>query len=72
MTDARCDFGNAPFRGVDDCQGAPAGRAVPWARGEPLLPSPPNVDGSWEHAEFVELNEQILNKLGGGWDFPHR
>ena len=35
-----------------------------------VLPSPPKVDGSWEHVEFAELNEQIVNKLGGGWDFP--
>jgi hypothetical protein len=33
-------------------------------------PSEHNRDGFWEHRKFVELNEEILNELGGGWDCP--
>ena len=29
-----------------------------------------NPEGFWEHVGFVELNEEILNRLGGGWDCP--
>src|SRR5688500_16148544 len=35
-----------------------------------LMPATPdNPDGYWEHARFVELNDEILNALGGGWDY---
>jgi len=29
-----------------------------------------NADGFWEHVRLVDLNEEILNRLGGGWDAP--
>jgi GT2 family glycosyltransferase len=32
--------------------------------------SPDNPDGYWEHKRFVELNDEVLNVLGGGWDQP--
>src|SRR5262245_27276399 len=35
-----------------------------------LMPSrPEKSDGFWEHSKFVKINDQILNELGGGWDF---
>src|ERR1700722_15554601 len=33
-------------------------------------PSSENPDGYWEHVEFVDLNDALLNELGGGWDCP--
>jgi len=33
-------------------------------------PAPDNLDGFWENVHFVKLNEQILSRLGGGWDLP--
>src|SRR5207245_289684 len=27
-----------------------------------------NPDGFWEHVEFVRVNDEVLNELGGGWD----
>jgi GT2 family glycosyltransferase len=41
--------------------------------GEPCDIMPPtesNPDGHWEHLRFVEINDQILNELGAGWDSP--
>src|SRR5260370_25326723 len=36
-----------------------------------LIPATPdNPDGHWENAQFIELNDEILNELGGGWDHP--
>lgn len=29
-----------------------------------------NAKGYWEHESFVQLNDQILNVLGGAWDYP--
>ena len=29
-----------------------------------------NPDGFWEHLEFVALNDELLNALGGAWDLP--
>ncbi len=29
-----------------------------------------NPNGHWEHKEFHQLNEEILNRLGGSWDQP--
>src|SRR6516165_39889 len=29
-----------------------------------------NPDGHWEHASFVRLNEELLNRHGGAWDQP--
>jgi len=29
-----------------------------------------NPDGFWEHLWFVELNDELLNELGGAWDLP--
>jgi hypothetical protein len=29
-----------------------------------------NRDGFWEHLRFVEVNDELLNELGGGWDSP--
>jgi GT2 family glycosyltransferase len=33
-------------------------------------PAPDNLDGFWEHPEFVGLNDRLLAHLGGGWDSP--
>ena len=36
-----------------------------------LMPAlPDNQDGFWEHVGFVELNDAILDDLGGWWDCP--
>jgi hypothetical protein len=37
---------------------------------ELVSPAPDNQEGFWENLYFVELNEQILASLGGGWDLP--
>lgn len=37
---------------------------------ELLGPSPDNGKGHMENLQFLSLNEKILSKLGGGWDFP--
>lgn len=29
-----------------------------------------NLDGYWEHRGFVEINDQILARLGGSWEAP--
>lgn len=29
-----------------------------------------NTDGYWEYLPLVKMNDTILAKLGGGWDFP--
>ena len=29
-----------------------------------------NPDGFWEHLEFVAVNDELLNELGGAWDLP--
>ena len=29
-----------------------------------------NQDGFWENLKFVRVNDQLLNELGGGWDYP--
>lgn len=33
-------------------------------------PDPHNADGYWENRRFVELNDALLDALGGGWDMP--
>ncbi|MDQ3468017.1 MAG: sulfotransferase, partial [Chloroflexota bacterium] len=36
-----------------------------------IMPAAPeNPEGFWENFKFVEINEEILNQLGGGWDCP--
>jgi GT2 family glycosyltransferase len=36
-----------------------------------LIPSGrDNEEGFWEHKHFVQLNDDLLAALGGGWDFP--
>jgi GT2 family glycosyltransferase len=35
-----------------------------------MPPQADNPDGFWEHLEFVSLNEELLNELGGAWDLP--
>ncbi len=35
-----------------------------------LPPQEENPEGFWEHAGFVELNEELLSRLGGAWDLP--
>lgn len=35
-----------------------------------LDPEPDNPLGFWEHRAFVELNDEILEMLGGGWHQP--
>src|SRR6476661_6417631 len=29
-----------------------------------------NPEGYWEHTGFVDVNDEILHELGGGWDCP--
>ena len=31
-----------------------------------------NPEGFWENLKFVELNDELLARLGGGWDLPPR
>jgi hypothetical protein len=38
--------------------------------GDLMPPAPENPEGFWENLNFVDLNEEILNQLGGGWDCP--
>ena len=38
--------------------------------GDLLMAAPDNPEGYWENVHFKELNEQILDALGGGWDLP--
>src|SRR5258706_8041773 len=33
-------------------------------------PAPDNLDGFWENAKFVKLNDRLLAVAGGGWDCP--
>jgi GT2 family glycosyltransferase/glycosyltransferase involved in cell wall biosynthesis len=35
-----------------------------------MPPQADNPEGFWEHSGFVELNEELLNELGGAWDLP--
>jgi hypothetical protein len=37
---------------------------------ELMEPDETNVAGFWEHTEIVDLNEQLLARLGGSWDQP--
>jgi len=37
---------------------------------ELLPPRPDNEEGYWENFYFVKLNEEILARLNGGWDWP--
>jgi len=34
--------------------------------------APDNEEGFWEDRRFVALNQEILDRLGGGWDHPPR
>ena len=29
-----------------------------------------NPEGFWEHVQVVEINDELLSLLGGGWDYP--
>jgi hypothetical protein len=29
-----------------------------------------NPDGFWENLQFVAINDEVLNQLGGAWDLP--
>ena len=35
-----------------------------------MPPAEENPEGFWENLTFVDVNEEILNQLGGGWDCP--
>ncbi len=35
-----------------------------------MSPASDNPDGFRENLKFVEINEEILNEFGGGWDYP--
>jgi len=37
---------------------------------ELLGATPDNEHGHWEHEEFVRLDDELLARLGGGWDVP--
>lgn len=40
-------------------------------RDEDLLAGGPgNPDGHWEHEALMQVNEELLAALGGGWDYP--
>ncbi len=34
-----------------------------------MAPAEDNPEGFWEHVDFVELNDKLLSRLQGGWDF---
>jgi len=33
-------------------------------------PGPANPEGNWENRRILKLNQRILHRLGGGWDYP--
>src|SRR5262249_7406766 len=33
-----------------------------------LAPGPENPDGYWENAQLVDVNDEVLSALGGGWE----
>lgn len=35
-----------------------------------LAPNEANTAGYWENRHFVQLNDELLTILGGGWDYP--
>src|SRR5688500_12432536 len=35
-----------------------------------MPPRPDNQDGFWEHVGFVAINDDVLESLGGWWDYP--
>src|SRR5712691_7213780 len=35
-----------------------------------MPPGAGNAEGFWENLKFVEINDEILNEFGAGWDFP--
>lgn len=35
-----------------------------------LPPQPENLEGYWENRQFMLLNDELLSKLSGGWDYP--
>ena len=35
-----------------------------------LLPSPEHPTGSWQNASITQLNDRVLNTLGGSWQHP--
>ncbi|MFT4036877.1 MAG: hypothetical protein QM692_01755 [Thermomicrobiales bacterium] len=37
---------------------------------ELMPPAPQNPEGFFEHLAFVQLNDEILNEAGAGWDCP--
>lgn len=37
---------------------------------ELMPPSPDNLDGYWEHLEFVDINSSLLAQFGGSWYQP--
>ena len=37
-----------------------------------MPPAPDNPDGFWENLSFVAMNDELLNELGGAWDWPPR
>jgi GT2 family glycosyltransferase len=37
---------------------------------ELISATPDNPDGHWEHMGFQSVNDEILGRLGGGWDHP--
>jgi hypothetical protein len=40
------------------------------AEADLMEPRQDNPNGYWENVRFVEINEALLNALGGGWDCP--
>ncbi len=38
--------------------------------GDLIGPSAHNTRGYWENRKFLEINEEILSRGGGGWDMP--
>ena len=55
--------GTSAVTRVIDALGAPAGRS--------LLPAlPENPQGFWEVAPLMDLNDELLEHLGGSWDAP--
>ena len=40
------------------------------AENDLLSPNFDNLEGYWEHRQFMRINDEILSELGGGWDYP--
>ncbi len=40
------------------------------AKADLIGATPDNPDGYWENLKFQEINQELLNRFGGAWDYP--